>query len=88
LSKQTVFTLPSRGCFPVWSADLIQVYVLDEIEWRARHRMNSNRPVGQNLDVTDPQPLMVRGADNPAHETFFELDWVRRHAKSSVCRAV
>ena len=50
--------------------------------------MNADSPVGQNLNVVDLHSLFVRRADDAAHETLFELDWVRRHTKSSVCRAV
>jgi hypothetical protein len=46
--------------------------------------MNADSPVRQNLNVADLHSLFVRGADYAAHQTFFELNWVRRHAKSLV----
>jgi hypothetical protein len=49
--------------------------------------MKADRPVGQNLDVTDLQSLVMRSTDNPAHQTFFELDWLRGHCKTPQCVA-
>jgi hypothetical protein len=52
-----------------------------QVEWMSRRSVDANGSVRQNLNVVDLHSLLVRGADYAAHQTFFELNRVRRHTK-------